>query len=147
MGQPEGQGRRKWRLQGRAKARRRASQEVSGALSKAGSLRAQNQAGQGRLTCEGSTLPRLGTEEQVTVAMESLVEDGAAGLRGRSDVVLELEAVRGDGVVPVGGLDVLGPRPQGRGGPSERCRQQQREPEPGACHGPPVSSVPAGRTT
>lgn len=115
---------------------------VSGSLEscpKANRLRAQKQEGQVRLTCECRTLPRLGTEEQITVALESLIEDGTARLRGRSDVVLELEAGRGDGVVPVGGLDVLGPRPQGCGRPSERCRQQQREPEFGACHGPPVS--------
>lgn len=88
-----------------------------------------------------------GTEEQVTVALEGLVEDGAAYLRGRTDVVLELEGVREDGVALLGGLDVLGPWPQGRRPPSERCRQQQRKPERGACHSPPVSSLPVGRAT
>lgn len=118
-----------------------------GSCPKASCLRARNQAGHVQLTCGGRIEPRLRTEEQVTVAEESLVQDGAARLRGRTDVVLELKAVREDGVVPVGGLDVLGPRPQRRGPPSERCRQQQRKPESGSCHGPPVSSVPAGRAT
>lgn len=77
-------------------------------------------------------------EEQVTVALEGLVEDGAANLRGRTEMVLELEALREDGVPQLRGLNVLGPWPQGRRPPSERCRQQQRKPERGACHGPPV---------
>lgn len=64
-----------------------------------------------------------GTEEQVTVALEGLVEDGAAHLRGRTLVVLELEGVRYDGVAPVGSFDVLGPWPQGRRPPSGSCRQ------------------------
>lgn len=70
-----------------------------------------NEAGQSRLTCGVRTVPKIRPEEQVTVALEGLVQDGAARLRGRTDVVLELEVVREDGVAQVGRLDVLGPRP------------------------------------
>lgn len=89
----------------------------------------------------------MGAEEDVAVALEGLVEDRAARLRSRADVVLELEVVREDGVVGLGGLDVLGPGPQGRGPAGEHCRQQQRKPEPRARHGPPVSPLPAGGAT
>lgn len=113
---------------GPGKSQRKGVSGSLGCCPTAGCLRARDEAGHVRLTCAGRTVPKFGTEEQVAVALKSLVQNGAARLRGRIDVVLELEAVREDGVVPVGGLDVLGPRPQGHGPLSERCRQQQRTP-------------------
>lgn len=101
-----------------------------------------NEEGPVGLTAGEGTVPRPQTEEQATVAQEGFVQDRAARLGCGTDMVPELEVVRGDGVVRVRGLDVLGPRPHGRRRPGERCRQQQRKPEPGACHGAPVASLP-----
>lgn len=98
-------------------------------MSQGRAFRARNETGRVRLTYGVGKTESRRTEEQVTVALEGLVEDGAAHLRGRTEMVLELEAVREDGVPQLRGLNVLGPWPQGRRPPSERCRQQQRKPE------------------